>query len=109
MALIASSSEMSFSASRLLRTLRSMSTYVLLACLVVETAELDLDPAGTELCVAVLAIRAVLLQGDAGVAGAGNAAEDASATVRAGRDNQPADVTAPVPGQRQRPVHARRR
>src|SRR5215472_1551230 len=109
MALIASSSEMSFSASRLLRTLRSMSTYVLLACLVLELAELDLDPAGTEVGVAVLASRAVLFQSDARLAGAGDASDDARAITRAGRENQPADVAAPVPRQRQRAVHARRR
>src|SRR5215472_8586743 len=107
MALIASSSEMSFSASRLLRTLRSMSTYVLLACLVVERAELDLDPAGTEVGVAVLASRAVLFQGDAELADAGDASEDAVAPLGARSENQPADVAAPVPWQRQRPVHAR--
>src|SRR5215469_8101843 len=109
MALIASSSEMSFSASRLLRTLRSMSTYVLLACLLLETAELDLNPAGAELGIAVLAGRAVLLQDDARLARAGDPSEDAVAAVRARRENQPADVAAPVPRQRQRPVHSRRR
>src|SRR5215467_6990637 len=123
MALIARSSEMSFSASRLLRTLRSMSTYVLLEAFdivvaqIVEMTKLNLDAPRPQLGVAERLRLTGVLKGYARLVRADNAAlggrgpipvRSGSRTYLHGRDNQPSDRAPPVARLGQRPVDARR-
>src|SRR5690242_11935261 len=124
MALITRSIEMSFSASRLRRTVTSMSIGSLLVRFlrVREAAELYLYPSWSQVAVTQGALRAVDLQRDALVVSAEHASGQrgrigggARLDIRVafgqfvlgeGDDDQPADRAPPVPGLGERPVDA---
>src|SRR6266487_2241459 len=118
MALIARSIEMSFSASRLRSTLRSMSICLPPVCTRHGVAELKENLSRAELAVAVFALLSRYLQQDRVVAGSQYPALDrggAPRFVRPGgrscrqrRADQPARRAAPAPRLGQRPVDTRR-
>src|SRR5580700_11746389 len=120
MAFIARSIEMSFSASRLFRTLRSMSIVPLLvrAVAVVKPGELDLYPPGADLRVSVFAAFPVDVQSHAARVRLGDTArygQRPGVGIRCGwrpccdrRADQAADGPPPVLRLGQRAVHARR-
>src|SRR5215813_11981371 len=116
MALITRSIEMSFSASRLRRTVTSMSIWSLL---VRQAAELHLHPAWSELAVINSPLRAVDFQRDALLIRVDHSCFMVNGThgriplwfripAREWHDDQPADRAPPVPGLGQRPVDPRR-
>src|ERR1700722_10761318 len=114
MALMARSIEMSFSLSRLRRTLKSMSIWLPLVPRVVvvggaPAAELDLHLAGSKFLVAELALLAGDVQDHRIRPGVDNPALDGAGVPRrpgGQRDaHQPAPGAAPVTGLGERPVH----